>query len=123
MKSIYILVLLGLLLIGCNQIKQDKKLNDEKVKHDIVRTNPKTDGCVPTVQVAIKVAKAVWIPLYDKLADSCKSIKAELSKDGVWKVYNKIPEDAEGVELYAYINRMDGKIIKVYGIRKYKSEL
>jgi hypothetical protein len=122
MKTIYLLILSGLFLIGCNQTKRDETQNNEKQQNKVVRTNPKIDGCIPNVQVAIKVAKAVWFPLYGKWVDSCKSLKAELSKDGVWKVYNKIPEDSVGVELYAYINKMDGKIIKVYGLSIHKSE-
>ncbi|MDP4115033.1 MAG: NTF2 fold immunity protein [Bacteroidota bacterium] len=110
------------MLVSCNSSKDKDKSSENNYKPSFIETDPKNDGYIPNAATAIKIAKAIWIPLYGETDYLNKTFKTELSKDGVWKVYNQVPADSQGVELYAYINKMDGKIIKVYGLSIYKSE-
>ncbi len=70
------------------------------------------DGYVPTKDVAIKIAVAVWEPIYgaDKIADE-KPYRATLT-EGVWTVEGSLHTTKGGVAL-AEISKEDGRIIRV----------
>ncbi len=78
-------------------------------KHNVV---PK-DGYVPTKDVAIKIAVAVWEPIYgaDKIAHE-KPYRATLT-EGVWTVKGSLPKGAKGGVALAEISKADGRIIRV----------
>ncbi len=78
-------------------------------KHNVV---PK-DGYVPTKDVAIKIAVAVWEPIYgaDKIADE-KPYRTTLT-EGVWTVKGSLPKGAKGGVALAEISKEDGRIIRV----------
>jgi NTF2 fold immunity protein len=71
------------------------------------------DGYVPTKDVAIKIAVAVWEPIYgaDKIADE-KPYRATLT-EGVWTVEGSLPKGAKGGVALAEISKADGRIIRV----------
>jgi hypothetical protein len=79
------------------------------LKHNVVPE----DGYVPTKDVAIKVAVAVWEPIYgaDKIADE-KPYRATLT-EGVWTVKGSLPKGAKGGVALAEISKEDGRIIRV----------
>jgi hypothetical protein len=72
------------------------------------------EGYVPTAEVAIKIAVAVWEPIYGaaKIAEE-KPYKATLA-DGVWTVEGTLPKRYQkgGVAL-AEISKKDGRILRV----------
>lgn len=69
------------------------------------------DGFVPDEKTAIKIAEAIWYPIYgDDIYDE-KPFKAEL-KDGVWVVRGTLNYDVGGVA-YIEIQKNDCKILKV----------
>ena len=82
---------------------------DDESKHNYV---PK-DGYVPTEEVAIKIAVAVWEPIYGaaKIADE-KPFRASLV-DGVWTVEGSLPEGSLGGVAVAEIARENGRILRV----------
>jgi hypothetical protein len=76
------------------------------------------DGYVPSEDVAIKIAVAVWEPIYgaDKIAKE-KPFHAKIA-DGVWTVEGSLPKGAlakgmKGGVALAKISKADGRIIRV----------
>ena len=71
-------------------------------------------GYVPNEETAIKIAVAVWTPIYGKdVIDEEKPYKAVL-KDGVWYVSGSLPiKYTKGGVAEAEISRDDGRIIRV----------
>jgi hypothetical protein len=71
------------------------------------------DGFVPSKEVAIKIAVAVWEPIYGpaKIAME-KPYRATLA-DGVWTVEGSLPEGSKGGVALAKISKKDGRILCV----------
>ncbi len=70
-------------------------------------------GYVPDEETAIKIAIAVWEPIYGKEnIESEKPYKAIL-KDSVWYVTGSLPKGWVGGVAEAEINKVDGCIIRV----------
>ena len=72
------------------------------------------EGYVPTAEVAIKIAVAVWEPIYGAatIAEE-KPFKATLA-EGVWTIEGTLPKRYKkgGVAL-AEISKRDGRILRV----------
>jgi len=70
-------------------------------------------GYVPDATTAIKIAEAVWIPIYGKakLSDE-KPFNARLV-NGVWNVQGTLPRGSMGGTAFAEISKETGCIIKV----------
>jgi hypothetical protein len=77
------------------------------------RFQSREEGYVPDATTAIKIAEAVWIPIYGKrrLSDE-KPFKARLV-NGVWIVGGTLPKGARGGTAYAEISKETGCIINV----------
>jgi len=71
------------------------------------------DGFVPDAATAIKVAEAVWLPIYGTGIDDSRPFQAAL-EDGVWVVTGTLPEGMYGGVPHAYIRRHDGKVLQVF---------
>ena len=71
------------------------------------------DGYVPDAKTAIKIAVAVWEPIYgaDQIAEE-KPYRARL-KNGVWFVEGSLPEGSLGGVAIAEISKDDGRIRRV----------
>ena len=71
------------------------------------------DGYVPDAKTAIKIAVAVWEPIYgeDKIAGE-KPYRAHLA-NGVWTVEGSLPAGSVGGVAIAEIAKDDGKILRV----------
>jgi len=80
------------------------------------QTKPK-DGFVPDAATAIKIAVAVWEPIYgtNTLAYE-KPYRARLLTNTVWKVEGSLPRDPSivGGVMTALIAKEDGRILDVY---------
>lgn len=69
---------------------------------------------VPDKETAIKIAIAVWLPIYGKDIKHEKPYVAILKEDGVWEVKGSLGKRWKfGGVAYAYIRKKDGKILKV----------
>ena len=81
---------------------------------DLPSAKPK-EGFVPDAQTAIRIAEAVWIPIYGEAhIESERPFTATLS-NGVWTVQGSLPPDPDirgGVAL-AEIAKDDGRILRV----------
>jgi hypothetical protein len=70
-------------------------------------------GYVPDAETAIRIAVAVWEPIYGKKQiESEKPYQATL-KNGVWIVEGSLPDDALGGVAVAEISKSDGTILRV----------
>jgi hypothetical protein len=75
------------------------------------------DGFVPDAKTAIKIAVAVWEPIYGEVAIAKeKPYRAKLLTNTVWKVEGSLPGgiDMMGGVATAFISKSDGKILNVY---------
>ncbi len=70
-------------------------------------------GYVPDEETAIKIAVAVWTPIYGKeKIEKEKPYEATL-KDGIWYVSGSLPEGWKGGVAEAEIAKDDGRIIRI----------
>ena len=71
------------------------------------------NGFVPDAETAIKIAVAVWEPIYGRehIAGE-KPFRATL-KDGIWSVRGSLPEGWNGGVAEAEISQKDGTILRV----------
>jgi hypothetical protein len=74
---------------------------------------PRVAGVVPDDVTAIKIAVAVWGPIYgaDKIAAE-KPFRAKLA-NGVWTVQGSLPKGWVGGVALAEISKADGRIIRI----------
>ena len=70
------------------------------------------DGFVPDKITAIRIAIAVWLPIYGEIIYKEKPYSAYL-KDGVWIVKGSLPKGSVGGVAMITIQKKDGKIITV----------
>ena len=100
------------MLISCIFTKQSshKKITDQNAYYGYIPKN----GFVPDSATAIKISKAIWIPIYgDSEIESERPFKAELIHDTVWSVHGTLPEGWIGGTAVALIRKSDGKILFV----------
>ena len=71
------------------------------------------DGYAPDVRTAIKIAVAIWEPIYgeQKIAGE-KPYQAHLT-NGVWTVTGSLPEGIVGGVAIIEIEQNDGRILRV----------
>ena len=87
---------------------------------------------VPDSTTAIKIAEAVWLPIFGKGIYADTPFYAGLQNDSIWHVCTKLPPpsrisvDSKGDTVYtiyhgggihALINKSDGRVINVYSIK------
>ena len=70
------------------------------------------DCYVPNAETAIKVAEAIWLPIYGKKIYEYTPFHAELEKD-TWIIYGT-PKAQKGGTPNIEISKKDCKIIDVY---------
>ncbi len=81
-------------------------------ERDVGSFKPK-DGFVPTSEVAIKIAVAVWEPIYgaEKIAAE-QPYRARLT-NGIWRVTGSLPPGVLGGVAEAEISKADGRILRI----------
>jgi len=73
------------------------------------------ENYVPDEKTAIKVAEAIWIPIYGEKVLDKKPFKATISEDGtIWTVKGTVPKGMLGGFPIIEIRKSDCKIIKVF---------
>jgi hypothetical protein len=71
------------------------------------------EGFIPNEGTAIKVAEAVWLPIYGDRIYKSKPFKAVLRDSAIWIVEGTLKENQKGGYPYIEIQKSDGKILKV----------
>jgi len=114
------LLLISIFSISCvsdrskdvNVAVKDTIVNNDNID-TAHRSNPLVDGYVPDEVTAIKIAEAVWLPIYGKEIYDYQPFKAIIVKDSIWEVSGTIHSSLGGSP-FAYIKKKDGKILDVY---------
>ena len=71
-------------------------------------------GYVPDKETAIKIAEAVWYPIYGELLHE-RPFQARLDEDGIWMVWGtKHPRTAKGGVANVRLRKADGCILEVW---------
>ena len=87
---------------------EGQSFTDGQGKHHFV---PK-EGFVPSEETAIKIAEAVWLPIYgDSLKDE-RPFHAKVVGE-IWHVEGSLPEGWLGGVAEAEISKVDGRILRV----------
>ena len=69
---------------------------------------------VPNEETAIKIAEAIWYPIYGAKIEKSKPYKAHLVYDNkVWVVEGTLEKGRRGGVPYIEINKKDCRILKV----------
>ena len=99
--KIFIVLFMGFSLLT-SFIQYDKKKKNVNNLIDLV----------PNEETAIKVAEAIWLPIYGDGIYEERPFKAELD-NGIWIVEGSLPSGMMGGVLYIEIQKKDCKILKV----------
>jgi hypothetical protein len=70
-------------------------------------------GYVPDSRTAIKIAVAVWEPIYGAAQIAREKPYQATLRDGVWTVGGSLPERTPGGVAIAEISKQDGRILRV----------
>lgn len=72
-----------------------------------------SNGFVPDEVTAVRIAEAIWLPIYSERVLRQKPFKATL-KNGVWHVKGTLPAWARvGGTAIAEIAKADGRILRI----------
>lgn len=104
-KIIYSTLLVSLIMLGyaCNVAKANKQNNN----------NVDTVNYVPNEETAIKIAEAIWLPIYGEKIYNQKPYIVSLVNDSIWVVTGTLAENKRGGVAYIEIQKKDCKILKV----------
>lgn len=81
----------------------------EEAQHNYI---PK-DGFVPTPDAAIKIAIAVWEPIYGATQIAMEKPYHATLSNGAWTVTGSLPGHVPGGVAIAEIAKIDGRVIRV----------
>jgi len=70
-------------------------------------------GFVPDTETAIRIAVAVWEPIYGRSKIEGQKPHHATLKNGVWTVAGSLPKGMLGGTAVAEIRKSDGKIIRI----------
>ncbi len=120
-----VLILSSLLVIflsDSDRMASNKMISNEEVSPDVIEWLDQyeepfylpEEGFVPDKETAIRIAEAVWIPIYgEEQIKSERPFKAILVGD-IWYVTGTLPEEyVLGGVAMAKISKKDGKIIQI----------
>ncbi len=71
------------------------------------------EGYIPDKETAVKIAVAVWIPIYGKKEIENQEPYDAVLENGIWFVSGSMPEDRLGGAAEAEIIKENGKIIRI----------
>ena len=71
-------------------------------------------GFVPDEETAIRIAVAVWEPIYGKENIAHETPYRAALKNGVWQVNGSLPLGMAGGTAFAAISKKDGTVLSVF---------
>src|SRR5712692_7295981 len=82
---------------------------EESQKHSV---KPK-EGFVPDAKTAMRIAEAIWVPIYGKENIEKQKPFTAREENSVWIVEGSLPQGMLGGVALAEISKLDGRIIRV----------
>lgn len=73
---------------------------------------PKVD-CIPNPETAIKIAEAIWLPIYGKIIYDETPFNTMLLKDSIWIVSGSLKEGMVGGTAYLKMRKYDGQVLEI----------
>jgi hypothetical protein len=105
-----------MLLINYNVSAQAK--GKEKIiyeRNDIHIDDSLPNNLVPNKQTVIKIAEAIWLPIYGKEIYNEKPFVAEFTTSGIWIVKGSLQDTkSKGGVAYIETQKSDCKILKIF---------
>jgi hypothetical protein len=98
--TIFIILIISIITVTSGDYKSD------------IAYKPK-EGFVPNKETAIKIAEAIWLPIYGDRIYKRKPFVAELKNGKTWIVQGTLPKGWDGGTPYIEIQKSDGKILLV----------
>jgi len=72
-------------------------------------------GCVPDEETAIKIAEAVWLPIYgEEIYDVMPFVATYNLIHGYWHVRGTLPDDRLGGVPEIKVKKSDGQIVYLF---------
>jgi hypothetical protein len=72
------------------------------------------EGLVPDEETAIKIAEAIWVPIYGESVLDNKPYNVTLQGDSLWIIVGSLEKGACGGVPYIHIMKSDCRIIRVF---------
>jgi hypothetical protein len=107
MKNTLFIILFIVSEISCYSSQRD--INN-KVQHEKIGYLPK-NGFVPDSITAIKIAEAIWLPIFGNDVLDEKPYRAILENDSIWRVFGTFKMEERRVGGTAYIE-IQKRIVK-----------
>jgi hypothetical protein len=95
---------------GANSGCKSMTISNQHISKESVRT---AIAFVPNEETAIKIAEAIWLPIYGEEVYEKKPYRVSLSKNKVWIVKGTLPKNSRGGVPYIEIRKSDCKILTV----------
>lgn len=99
-------------ILSCTVLACLSKDNEQSAQQQQLMNQTESDDYVPDEATALKIAEAIWLPIYGEKVLNEKPYVAEL-KEGVWYVHGSLKAEKGGVA-YIEINKKDCKVLNVY---------
>ncbi len=77
------------------------------------KNNMQSIDYVPNEETAIRIAEAIWYPIYGENIYNQKPYVVSLIDNNIWVVNGTLPEKMRGGVAYIEIQKSDCKILKV----------
>lgn len=101
-----------LILIGLSSHAQSKGQLNRDLNKNTISYTPE-NGFVPDEKTAIKIAEAIWLPIYGEKIYRKRPFTAKLRDGQIWVVEGSLNSQVLGGVPYAEIRKDDCKILKV----------
>jgi NTF2 fold immunity protein/Clp amino terminal domain, pathogenicity island component len=97
---------------GIDEFAVRRQIAPDSLRYRVSVFAVPTAGCVPNAETAIRIAEAVWNPIFgDEIVESQRPFHAELMNE-TWTVRGSRPVPTER-SLIAQIEKNDGRILKL----------
>ena len=100
-KSCILFMIVTIFLIGCNRVNDG---GSQIVSQDLV----------PDKETAVKIAEAIWLPMFGKSIYKYKPYNVGLENDSIWIVQGTLKADRVGGVPVIRLNKANCMIIEVY---------
>ncbi|MFC5475686.1 YbbC/YhhH family protein [Paraherbaspirillum soli] len=102
------LAVMNMVLLGAMAVANSAQAHEPE-KHNV----QPAAGYVPSSEIAIKIAVAIWEPIYGREAIAQQKPYQAMLKNGIWVVEGSLPKDYAGGTAIAEIAKDDGRVLRV----------